>query len=407
MYTIVDVEGNGGEFRDERITEIAIYKFDGRQIVDQFISLINPEADITQFVQKLTGITPKMVRTAPKFHEVAKRIVEITEGTTLIGHNIDFDYRMLRQSFKRLGYTYKINTLDTIQLAKKLIPEAESYSLGKLVKSLGIPVTDRHRASGDARATLELFKLLMSKDSNNEIIQHQFNETNAKTYLNKVKELTQDLPNKKGIIYFQNENGIILFSDYVDDIQKFAKKFFHSNAHRFKAIQEQTEQVNFELTGSNLLAKLIMKSKGIKKRENLTFGLFYINGKYVIDKNSAQPPSSAILKFSSFTQGLKALRHIKSIDAYKNPEELQLVLDLKKRTELWVLPGRILGEEAFVLIKNGKLEGFGFFEVHTQISTLAKVNRLKISMDSTSANLQNEMQMTLLKNEVKIYKYPT
>ena len=99
-----------------------------------------------------------MVKTAPKFHEIAKRVVEITEGTTLVGHNIDFDYRMLRQEFKTLGYEFKINTIDTIPLAKKLIPAAESYNLGKFVKFLGIPLVNQHRASGDARATLELFK---------------------------------------------------------------------------------------------------------------------------------------------------------------------------------------------------------------------------------------------------------
>ena len=157
MYSVIDIESNGAGFRKESIIEIAVYRYDGHEIVDQFISLVNPESDITPFVQKLTKISPKMVKTAPKFPEIARRIVEITENTTLVGHNIEFDYRMLRQEFKRLGYDFKINTLDTIPLAKKLIPEAESYSLGKLVKSLGIPLVDAHRASGDARATLDLF----------------------------------------------------------------------------------------------------------------------------------------------------------------------------------------------------------------------------------------------------------
>ena len=200
MYSIIDIESNGAGFRKESIIEIAIYKYDGHEIVDQFISLINPENEITPFVQKLTKISPKMVKTAPKFHEIAKRVVEITEGTTLVGHNIDFDYRMLRQEFKRLGYEFKINTLDTIPLAKKLIPEAESYSLGKLVKSLGIPLTDQHRAGGDARATLDLFKLLIIKDKDSEIIQQHHEEVNAKTYLNKVRDLTQDLPSERGIL---------------------------------------------------------------------------------------------------------------------------------------------------------------------------------------------------------------
>ena len=102
MYSIIDIESNGAGFRKECIIDIAIFKYDGHKIVDQFISLVNPESEITPFVQKLTNISPKMVKTAPKFHELAKRVVEITEGTTLVGHNIDFDYRMLRQSFQRL-----------------------------------------------------------------------------------------------------------------------------------------------------------------------------------------------------------------------------------------------------------------------------------------------------------------
>jgi DNA polymerase-3 subunit epsilon len=132
---------------------------------------------------------------------------------------------MLRQSFQRLGYEFKINTLDTIPLAKKLIPDEVSYSLGKLVKSLGIPLTNHHRAEGDARATLELFKLLISKDTENEIIQKQHEETNAKTYINKIKELTQDLPNEKGFVYFQNEAGRLFFQIMFRTLINFQKSF--------------------------------------------------------------------------------------------------------------------------------------------------------------------------------------
>lgn len=239
MYSIIDIESNGAGFRKESIIEIAIYKYDGHEIVDQFISLINPENEITPFVQKLTKISPKMVKTAPKFHEIAKRVVEITEGTTLVGHNIDFDYRMLRQEFKRLGYDFKINTLDTIPLAKKLIPEAESYSLGKLVKSLGIPLTDQHRAGGDARATLDLFKLLIIKDKDSEIIQQHHEEVNAKTYLNKVRDLTQDLPSERGILYFQNSDGKIIFSDFVEDLNKFAKSVFNTKKKRWENFRKK------------------------------------------------------------------------------------------------------------------------------------------------------------------------
>ena len=165
MYAILDIEATGGKLGEESIIEIAIYKFDGLEVVDQFISLVNPEKKIDQFVQKLTHITDKMVLTAPKFHEIAKRIVEITDDCILVGHNVMFDYRMLVQEFERLGYSYKKDWIDTFEYSEKLIPGLPSYSLGKLCASLGIVVTDRHRASGDARATISLFKMLLDKDS--------------------------------------------------------------------------------------------------------------------------------------------------------------------------------------------------------------------------------------------------
>ena len=163
MYAIVDVETTGGKFNEEGITEIAIYRFDGNTIVDQFSSLINPLREIQPFVQRLTGINSKMLVNAPKFYEVAKRIVEITEGTVLVAHNAEFDYRIIRTEFKRLGFDFERQSLCTVDLAQKLIPDVPSYKLGKLVRSLGIPISDVHRAHGDAMATVELFKVLLGK----------------------------------------------------------------------------------------------------------------------------------------------------------------------------------------------------------------------------------------------------
>ena len=122
MYAILDIETTGGQFNEEGITEIAIYKFDGHEVVDQFISLVNPEIPIQPFVVKLTGINNAMLRSAPKFYEVAKRIIEITEDCIVVAHNASFDYRILRTEFSRLGYDYIKPALWTVELLQKLIP---------------------------------------------------------------------------------------------------------------------------------------------------------------------------------------------------------------------------------------------------------------------------------------------
>ncbi|MCX8534567.1 3'-5' exonuclease [Chryseobacterium luquanense] len=406
MYSIIDIESNGAGFRKECIIDIAIFKYDGHKVVDQFISLVNPESDITPFVQKLTNISPKMVKTAPKFHELAKRVVEITDGTTLVGHNIDFDYRMLRQSFQRLGYDFKINTLDTIPLAKKLIPDEVSYSLQKLVKSLGIPLVNAHRAEGDARATLELFKLLVSKDTENEIIQKQHDETNAKTYINKIKLLTQDLPSEKGFVYFQDDAGKIILSDYVQDINKFSKKLFNSKSKKFEEIQREVEQIHFELTGTDIIAKLILNSKGVKKREVLPFGLYFRNNKYVVEKNTLNKTEKPILKFRAFTQGSKAVQFIKNIEEFKNIENFKKKIDFRKRNELWLGSGRKLGEKMFLIIENGKAVSYGFYELFTQIQTLSKISKLKIDLPLPTSDLTNDLQLALLRGDFETLPLP-
>lgn len=405
MYTVIDIEGNGAAYRKESIIEIAIFQYDGHAITDQFISLVNPESEISPFVQKLTGISQKMVKTAPKFHEIAKRIIEITDGTTLVGHNIDFDYRMLRQSFKRLGYDFKINTLDTIPLAKKLVPNEKSYSLGKLCKSIGIPLIEEHRASGDARATLELFKLLKTKDNSREIIQQHHEESNSKNYINKIKELTEDLPAEKGFVYFQNASGAIIFEQYVDDIFKVSKKIFNAKAAKWINIQQEVEQINYDLTGTDLIAKLILANQNKAKKQVLPFGLFFKNNKYFVDKNSQQK-EKPLLKFKNFSQANKVKNYIIENEELKVFENLQEVIQLKDRNEIFTGKGRTLGEKSFLVIENGKLISYGYYELYHQIQSRKKIEKLQIEVKKVTPEIINDLKLSLLKNEFQIHVLP-
>ena len=211
MYAILDIETTGGQFNEEGITEIAIYKYDGHEIVDQFISLVNPEIPIQPFVVKLTGINNAMLRSAPKFYEVAKRIIEMTNDCILVAHNATFDYRILRTEFKRLGYDFHQKTLCTVELSKKLLPEQESHSLGKLVRALGIPMADRHRASGDALATVKLFKMLLDKDVEKVILKELIRTNIEKGIAPKLVDILNDLPSKTGNYYIHRQDGKIIF----------------------------------------------------------------------------------------------------------------------------------------------------------------------------------------------------
>ncbi len=163
MYAVVDIETSGGRAQVDKITEIAIYIHDGRRVVDEFTTLINPEVSIPPFITNLTGINNQMVANAPKFYEVAKQIVLITEGKLFVAHNAQFDYGFIQAEFKRLGYDYQRQTICTVKMSRKIITGLKSYSLGNLCQSVGIPINNRHRAAGDALATTKLLDLLLEK----------------------------------------------------------------------------------------------------------------------------------------------------------------------------------------------------------------------------------------------------
>ncbi len=163
LYCIVDIETTGKTAREGKITEIAIFVHNGQKVIDSFSSLINPECHIPYFITKLTGIDDEMVKDSPRFYELAKKIVELTAGSIFVAHNASLDYRFVREEFSRLGYEYKRKTICTVKWGRKYLPGHASYSLGKLCSELDIPINGRHRAAGDALATVRLFEILLTK----------------------------------------------------------------------------------------------------------------------------------------------------------------------------------------------------------------------------------------------------
>ncbi|SDQ69668.1 exonuclease domain-containing protein [Flagellimonas zhangzhouensis] len=404
MYAILDIESTGGKYNEEGITEIAIHKFDGHQVVDQFICLINPEREIQPFVAKLTGINNKMLRSAPKFHEVAKRIVEITEGTVLVAHNAQFDYRILRTEFRRLGYDFQRKTLCTVDLSKQLIPDAESHSLGKLARSLGIPMSDRHRANGDALATLKLFKLLLNKDSDKTIITEVIREETHGELSPTQLDMVTGLPTSTGVYYMHDKDGEIIFIGKSKNIQKRVNQHFTNVGNQARKLQKTTKRVTYENTGSELLAILKEYQEQKKNRPKFNHALkkklfshtidFSLNGSAHIvlkvkndrelteNKMGFSSPSSAhnfINKITSEFELCPSSKDTKeSCISDENPatncnEKVNAAFEkysIEGKSIALLDQGRETGERSFLLIKNGQLQGFGFVELNHQINNI-------------------------------------
>ncbi|PIB32155.1 exonuclease [Gaetbulibacter sp. 5U11] len=446
MYTIVDIETTGGKFNEEGITEIAIYKFDGHEVVDQFISLVNPEREIQPFVVNLTGINSKMLKNAPKFYEIAKRIVEITEDTILVAHNAQFDYRILKTEFKRLGFPFKRQTLCTVELSKDLIPDQKSYSLGKLVRSLGIPVTDRHRASGDALATVKLFKLLLTKDTNKTIIKESIKKEPKFHMEPRLIDIIDNLTSVTGVYYMYKADGELIYIGKSKNIKNRVNQHFTGTTPKSKKMQAQVAAVKYEATGSELVA-LLKESEEIKRnkpilnralrRSIFTHALYsfidhngYIN--LTIDKADGRKP--CITTFSTRQSGRHFLEKMveqfnlcqKLAGIYKtktscfhyevkkcegaciqkeSPEDynkrVQQLLDkysYKNKNMVIIDRGREVDERSAILIENGIFKGFGFYNLNYQINNLEILQTIITPMEN-NRDQQHIIQSYLRKNK--------
>ena len=251
MYAIIDIETTGLNASRDRITEIAVYIHDGKSIVDRFESLVNPECHIPHHITALTGISNKLVLDAPRFYEVAKKIVELTEGLILVAHNASFDYNFLRSEFKRLFFDFRRKTLCTKKLSRKLMPGLQSYGLGSLCRHLDIPNPARHRAGGDAIATTRLLEKLLEIERNPEKVSMRGLQTNIS------RDEIESLPEFPGVYYFHDRQGNILYIGKSVNIK--TRVLSHLSNHTNKremSLSEKSWHITYQVTGSDLIASL-------------------------------------------------------------------------------------------------------------------------------------------------------
>ncbi|WP_400081321.1 exonuclease domain-containing protein [Winogradskyella sp. R77965] len=446
MYAILDIETTGGKYNEEGITEIAIYQFDGHKVTDQFISLVNPEREIQPFVVNLTGINSNMLKNAPKFYEVAKRIVEITEDCIIVAHNSAFDYRILKTEFKRLGFPFKRKTLCTVELSKQLIPDMESYSLGKLARALGIPMSDRHRANGDAMATVKLFKMLLHKDLEKIIIKDAVKVEQKSNLAPNLKQIIEELPSVTGVYYIYNDKGEIIYIGKSKNIKKRISQHFTNKSSKSKKIQALVSAVTYEKTGSELAA-LLKESEEIKKNKPIfnralrrtifTHALYSYtdeNGYINLKIDAANGKEVPITTFSTRSSGkhfmfkvsedynlcqkLTGLYRTKtscfkydvkeclgaciteeaSNEYNKRVNSLITKHSYENKNMLIIDRGRDIEEKSVFLIENGIFKGMGFFDLNHQINNREILASLITPMEN-NRDTQHIIQSYMRRNK--------
>lgn len=226
-YAIVDIETTGGHASACGITDIAIVITDGHSVLERYETLVNPQRYIPRHIESLTGISNEMVEDAPLFGDIAETVYRLLHKRVFVAHNVNFDYSFVRYALEQNGLILKVPKLCTVRISRKVYPGLPSYSLGRLCQSLDIPLVNRHRAGGDADATVLLFHQMLSWDEKGHIAQMLTSETKEQMLPPQLAKSEFDqLPEKPGIYYFLNDKFKPIYVGKAVNIKKRVAQHF-------------------------------------------------------------------------------------------------------------------------------------------------------------------------------------
>ncbi len=416
-YAIIDIETTGGMYNKDKITEIAVIVTDGYSILAQYQSLVDPERSIPTQITRLTGIDNTTVIGAPKFYEIAKNIIEITEGCIFVAHNVKFDYNFIKEEFRSLGYSYNKKQLCTVKLTRSMIPGLESYSLDNLIRHFNLDVADRHRAFDDAYATTEIFMSLFGQMQDDYHLQHLINGGLDASILPRGLDIEQvhSAPEAPGIYYFLNEYKQVFYVGKALNIKSRIFQHFRELSRKSTNIYSRLSQIKFFETGSELLALLLelheikaLRPDLNKAMRNNTFqyALYYHPSapydkpRFDINRNSPKL-EHRFKKVRLFSSKQSAIHFVQQLiesnqlcsRLFKVPTEslicpcqgqcsqffqhtrdedvniLSLIQNDFDEDMIILTDGRSTGEQGFVMIRNNRFHGFGYVQHDTAINS--------------------------------------
>ena len=268
-YVLLDLETTGATPLRDRITEIALVRFDHGIETARWQTLVNPETPIPPFIQNLTGITDDMVRDAPTFAEVAPLLLDYLEGSVLAAHNARFDHGFLKSEFKRIGVTLRQKVICTVKLSRKLYPQHYSHGLDAIIQRHGLTCSARHRAMGDVEMLIGFLQA-----ANAELGTEQVQAT-AESLMRGPslpqgldQNLLDELPEGPGVYLFYGEGELPLYIGKSVNIRSRVLSHFssdHSSTKEMRITQE-IKRVEWRETAGEFGA-LLLESRLIKEMQ--------------------------------------------------------------------------------------------------------------------------------------------
>ena len=327
LYAVVDIETTGGYAAANGIIEIAVLVTDGKKVINEFHTLLNPYYTIPRFIESLTGITNEMVEYERDFKSISDQLYELLQDKIFVAHNVNFDYSFVKHHLQQQGYDLNCKKLCTIRLGRKIIPGLKGYGLGKICNHLGIEIEERHRAKGDAAATVKLFHHLLQSDTGGHV-EAMLKGGSKEQFLppNVPAAEIRELPSKPGVYYFHDKKGKVIYVGKAKNLKKRINSHFSNNKpnRQKQEFLKKIYHISYLLTATELMA-FILESTEIKKiwpeqnrsqkKLEQAYGMYYFednNGYLRLCIEKRRKNLKALYTFNQLAEGYSLLRKVVS-----------------------------------------------------------------------------------------------
>ncbi len=427
MYAIVDIETTGGNPSISGITEICVVITDGTTIHQVYETFVNPGTRIPGYITSLTGITDDMIENAPSFANIANDLYHLLHDKVFVAHNVNFDYSFLKSAFGSLGFSFNPMKLCTVKLARKAFPQRKSYSLGNICSSLGIEISNRHRAGGDAMATAELFGRCLNNIGHEQILKM------ARTSVRKIQlppgldeKVIATIPETPGIYHFLGDKGKRLYTGKANNLRKRIHQHFDVTRGKSAIQLEKVLSLDWEECGNELISLLeeavainkywpewnvagksigskyalihyktgsgMVKLQTEKRRKGSITGIPFPrlgDAQKMLSKLIGEHDLCPVLirmNGTCFTPGCYcSLEKAELVVSEHNERVFKAINSLTNSKDKVIItgPGRISGEYSITVIENGAVKGWGFIDSDTDVSNPEIVIAVKPDLPET------------------------
>jgi len=268
-YVLLDLETTGGNPVHDRITEIAAVRIENGQEVARWSTLVNPGCSISPFIQRLTGISNAMVRSAPGFEAVAARLLELLGGAVLVAHNVRFDHGFLLNELARLDVALRVKTLCTVRLSRLLYPQHKGHGLDAIMQRHGIRTLERHRAMGDVEV-MQAWLQIARQEHGATLLQQQALALlqSSATLPPQLETPVADIPETAGVYIFYGEGPLPLYIGKSVKLRSRVLAHFQaaSRAPREMRIAQEIRRIEWLETAGELGA-LLLEARLVKEKQ--------------------------------------------------------------------------------------------------------------------------------------------